>query len=126
MGLREEAEKIMAAQDAQQRTVEHEKLTQARKKIPEELRAWCRDMQVAEIPDYTVLEANYRARDDDDYPSAFLSLEFEVDGIRFFADLKYYRERTTFNVTMRDASGVRVRTVEDVATGLRAMKSREP
>lgn len=126
MGLREEAEKIMAEQDAQRHTVEHENLTTAREQIPEELAAWCSGMQLDEVPDYTVMKASYHGRDDDDYPSALIRLAFEVDGIRFFADLKYYRGRATFKVTMRDASDVRVQTVKDVATGLRVMKSHEP
>lgn len=53
-------------------------------------------MGLESIPDYTFTEANYRARDDDDYPSALVSISFEVDGIAFFAELKLYLMRPEF------------------------------
>ena len=122
MGLRDRAEKIIALEDARPPAGEPEQLIMARKQVRKELAAWCKAMELQEVPEYTVFEANYRGRDDDDHPSAFISIVFEIDGIRFFATFKEYMGKVTFGVAMRDANFYPVNTVEGVAAGLRRMK----
>lgn len=123
MGLRDDAEKIIAEQDARAVEAEHQNLTPAREKVPEAMAAWSEGMGLEKVPDYTVTEANYRGRDDDDYPSAFVEISFEVDGIGFWASLKLYLGRVFFKVTMAGTNGGEISTVEGVAAGLRQLNN---
>lgn len=126
MGLREEAEKIIADEDAAAAAAVAKQLALARSKVPEAMAEWSAGMGLATVPAFTITGAEMVCVGDDDGQSANVEYAFEADGLEFSGGLKLYLGRVTWGVGLVGSPGPGVRTVADLARALRRMKESPP
>ncbi len=122
MGLREEAERIIAEEDRAFAEMTAAGFVEVKEKIPDVLEAWCTGMRVESVPLFTLTDERF-----EDGGGGYnrgriwtVTITFNVDGIDFKGLLvKKDSDLENMEVTMIGYGNAPIHSIHDIAKALR-------
>lgn len=117
MGIRAEAEKIIADEKRVRAEKQEQKVAAAREHLPAAMKQWSVGMGLADVPECTNVRGNYDSYDDT--PKTRVTFDFVEDGLAFRGALLVFDAgESRFTVTI-DHSQVSIRTLPDLVQALK-------
>jgi hypothetical protein len=124
MGLRDEAEKIIA-REGRRRTESRERLlAQALVYVPAAMAEWAAAMGLDAVPAYTVT-GHWMGPEDGRGPVARAAVAFTEDGLDFIGEVSLHQQADpSFSVTIPGTTVHGIQSVADIAAALRQLSRR--